>query len=89
MRWLRLEKAHLDPEPRTKLGKLLAESGLVHAMMDLSDGLAKDLAHISLASGVRSEIVAEDLPISKELAAAAASLGMAPIDLILKGGEYY
>ena len=88
-RWQSLEKAHLDPEPRTRLGRLLAESGFVHAMMDLSDGLATDLAHISLASGVRSEIRAGDLPISKELAAAAASLGMEPIDLALKGGEDY
>jgi thiamine-monophosphate kinase len=87
--WLSLKKAHLDPEPRTRLGKLLAESGLVHAMMDLSDGLATDLAHISLSSGVRSELVAGDLPVSKELAAAAASLGMLPIDLVLKGGEDY
>jgi thiamine-monophosphate kinase len=87
--WSRLKKAHLDPEPRTRLGRLLAESGFVHAMMDLSDGLATDLAHISLASGVRAEIVTEKLPISRELAVAAASLGMEPIDLALKGGEDY
>jgi thiamine-monophosphate kinase len=87
--WPRLEKAHLDPEPRTRLGKLLAESGLVHAMMDLSDGLATDLAHICLAGGVRSEISAVELPISKDLAAAVAYLGMVPVELALKGGEDY
>lgn len=87
--WPRLKKAHLDPDPRTRLGRLLAESGHVHAMMDLSDGLATDLAHICLASGVGSELVAGELPISKELAAAASYLGMEPIDLVLKGGEDY
>jgi len=87
--WLRLKKAHLDPQPRTWLGRLLATSGYVHAMMDLSDGLATDLAHICLASGVGSELVAGELPISKDLAAAAAYLGMVPIDLALKGGEDY
>ena len=87
--WLSLKKAHLDPQPRTRLGRLLATSGSVHAMMDLSDGLATDLAHICLASNVGSELVAGELPISKDLAAAAAYLGMVPIDFVLKGGEDY
>ena len=42
----RLYDAHLDPVARVELGKLLAQTGFVHAMMDLSDGLATDLAHI-------------------------------------------
>ena len=36
----RLVDAHLDPVPRCELGRRLAEDGLVHAMLDVSDGLA-------------------------------------------------
>ncbi|MCI5143795.1 MAG: thiamine-phosphate kinase, partial [Candidatus Electrothrix sp. ATG1] len=39
-------KAHLDPEARVELARSLARSGCVHAMMDLSDGLATDLSHL-------------------------------------------
>ena len=51
-KWQQLINAHLDPQPQVQLGKILAQSGLVHAMMDISDGLATDLAHICKESGV-------------------------------------
>ncbi len=56
--WQSLLKAHLDPEPELELGALLAASGMVSAMMDLSDGLATDLAHICRESGVGAEVAA-------------------------------
>jgi thiamine-monophosphate kinase len=87
--WPPLEKAHLDPEPRTRLGQLLAASGLVHAMMDLSDGLATDLAHLCAASRVGAEIDAGKLPISPDLAAAAEYFSVSSLELVLKGGEDY
>jgi thiamine-monophosphate kinase len=88
-RWPRLTGAHLDPHPRTRLGRLLATSGLVHAMMDLSDGLATDLAHMCAASHVGAGIEAVKLPISQDLAAASAYLSVSSLDLALKGGEDY
>jgi thiamine-monophosphate kinase len=81
--------AHLDPQPQVRLGAVLAESGLIHAMMDISDGLATDLAHICLASGVGAEVMAGAVPLSDELRRAADLLGLAPLSLALQGGEDY
>jgi thiamine-monophosphate kinase len=81
--------AHLDPQARTKLGRQLAASGLVHAMMDLSDGLATDLAHLCKESGVGAIIEADMLPKSSELTQGAALLGLDPLALMLSGGEDY
>jgi thiamine-monophosphate kinase len=72
-----------------ELGRILAESGLVHAMMDLSDGLATDLAHICTESGMAAEIFEEALPVSEQLKKAAAKLQKPVFDWVLKGGEDY
>ena len=87
--WQQLVKAHLDPEPELALGPLLAASGHVHAMMDLSDGLATYLAHLFAASGVGAEVMAEQLPLSPSLRAAADHFHCDPLDWALKGGEDY
>lgn len=88
-RWQDLVKAHLDPEAQVKMGRLLAASGLVHAMIDLSDGLATDLAHLCSESRVGAELYADRIPMSDELREAAASLNVSALDLALKGGEDY
>lgn len=87
--WRELCAAHLDPSPETALGRVLAASGLVNAMMDLSDGLATDLAHLCEESGVGAEIDAASLPVSDALLAAAESLGCEPMSWALSGGEDY
>lgn len=87
--WQELRSAHLDPSPETALGQVLAASGLVNSMMDLSDGLATDLAHLCEESGVAAEIDAASLPVSDDLRAAAESLGCDPIAWALGGGEDY
>jgi len=53
---------HLDFTPRVEEGIFLRESGLVHAMMDVSDGLATDLRHILKQSGVGAELNAHSIP---------------------------
>lgn len=88
-RWQQLIKAHLDPEALIELGNILASSGLVHAMMDISDGLATDLAHLCRESNVGAEIDQPLLPVSKHLKDAAAELDTAPYDWVLRGGEDY
>jgi thiamine-monophosphate kinase len=76
---------HFFPQPRIELGRALREKGLVSAMIDISDGLSTDLAHICEASGVGAEIEAEAVP--------RASVGKTahPVDLpvALHGGEDY
>jgi thiamine-monophosphate kinase len=57
---------HLDFEPRLTEASWLAEHFHIHAMMDLSDGLAGDLRHIVNASKAGAEILKSALPISRE-----------------------
>jgi len=78
-----LVKAFLDPAPRLKLGALLARRKLASAMIDLSDGLSVDLAHICRESGVGAEIEAARVPVSEALM----HFGRDPLDLALNGGE--
>jgi thiamine-monophosphate kinase len=56
---------HLDFEPRLTEARLLAENFSIHAMMDLSDGLAGDLRHILEASKVGAELLKSAVPISR------------------------
>ncbi len=53
---------HFFPEPRVELGRILREKGLASAMIDTSDGLSTDLAHICKESGVGAELEAEAIP---------------------------
>lgn len=56
---------HLDFEPRLAEARWLADHFLLHAMIDLSDGLAGDLRHILHASRVGAELLKSALPVSR------------------------
>ena len=60
-------RAHLAPIPRVEFGGALGESGLAGAMIDVSDGLTQDLAHICEASGVAAVIDYPEVPVSPSL----------------------
>ncbi len=53
----------LTPEPRVELGRRLFETGLVTAMIDLSDGLSGDLKHICDMSRVGASIELGSIPV--------------------------
>jgi len=53
---------HFFPEPRLEVGRVLREQGLASAMIDTSDGLSTDLAHICEESGVGAELWASAIP---------------------------
>jgi len=57
---------HLDFEPRLAEAHWLAAHFKIHAMLDLSDGLAGDLRHLVNAGKVGAEILKSALPISRE-----------------------
>jgi thiamine-monophosphate kinase len=79
----------LDPTPRTAAGIALAESELVTAMIDISDGILADFRHIAEQSGVGGIIRLEELPLSPQFRSAAAGFPSFPNSLILAGGEDY
>jgi len=93
---------HLYPEPRLTLGRRLRP--LVHAMIDISDGLSTDLAHLCEESHVAADLdeaslpihplalhraFADDLASKRKRALAAEELQSSPLALALHGGEDY
>jgi thiamine-monophosphate kinase len=56
---------HFWPDPRIEVGRFLRQKGLASAMIDISDGLSTDLAHICEESGVGAEIRADAIPLAR------------------------
>lgn len=84
-----LAARHLEFEPRLAEARWLAEHFAIHAMIDLSDGLAGDLRHILKASRVGAELLTSSLPISRaaKLASKAESSAKTPLLAALTDGE--
>jgi thiamine-monophosphate kinase len=83
-----LRRAHVLPEPCLAQGRALARVG-VHAMMDVSDGLALDARRLALASRARVEIDLDAVPPAPGLARVAAGAGLDADVLAATGGEDY
>ncbi|NPA25242.1 MAG: thiamine-phosphate kinase [Deltaproteobacteria bacterium] len=82
-----LRERHLRPRPRVELGAFLGTSGMVNAMLDVSDGLIADLGHLLSASGGwGAELEIENLPLSSA-AREALRAGMCDYPELLTGGE--
>ncbi|HME36004.1 MAG TPA: thiamine-phosphate kinase [Candidatus Sulfotelmatobacter sp.] len=76
---------HFYPEPRIDLGRILREKGLASAMIDTSDGLSTDLAHICEESGVGAELDATLIPRAR----VGKPAREVDLDFALHGGEDY
>ena len=84
-----LSGKHLEFEPRLIEARWLAQHFSVHAMLDVSDGLAGDLRHIMKASRVGVELLSTAIPISREARrkAKAESSAKPPLLAALTDGE--
>lgn len=78
-------QAHLHPEPRCRLGMALARRGLASAVIDVSDGFARDLGRLCDASGCGATIWEDCLPLVNLKETSDATL----LELGLYGGEDY
>jgi len=83
-----LLKAHFRPRARVKEALFLAKHGC-EALADISDGLARDMTNICLASGVGCLIEEEKLPLAKGVAEVAKLSGKTATTVALSGGEDY
>src|SRR5215469_10862907 len=57
--------SEFHPEPRVRVGRHLRQNGMADAMIDLSDGLSVDLAHICHESGAFAVIYAQKVPVAR------------------------
>jgi thiamine-monophosphate kinase len=82
-------RAQLDPAPPLSFARALGEHDIVHAAMDLSDGLSGDLAALCEASGVGAWLDPASLPLEPCAAAIEKEGGGDAFSLALHGGEDY
>ncbi|HEY5053087.1 MAG TPA: thiamine-phosphate kinase [Solirubrobacterales bacterium] len=83
-----LKKRQREPQPRLRAGRALALAGAT-AMIDLSDGLGADAAHLSAQSGVELRLAAGSLPLAEGVAEVAEAAGVDTARLTVCGGEDY
>ena len=81
-----LKSRYLIPQPRNAIIEALGKYAT--AAMDVSDGLAGDLAKLCRASGVTANILVERVPLS-DAARAASNREPALMETILTGGDDY
>src|SRR5829696_6672657 len=78
---------HLDFTPRVREALKLHESAALHAMIDLSDGLGRDLYHICEASRCGAVVFGDAVPVSDAARDLAARDGRPALDHALSDGE--
>ncbi len=77
----------LRPSPRVGWGIVLGEERLATSMIDISDGLSSDLAHLCEESNAGALIDASSLPIDRDVIKLCGRRALDPLMLALHGGE--
>jgi thiamine-monophosphate kinase len=80
---------HMTFTPRIREARDLAATGSVTSMIDLSDGLSRDLRHICRQSRVGAAITSSTIPIHGDAHALSARDSRTPLDHALNDGEDY
>jgi thiamine-monophosphate kinase len=81
-----LVEAHRRPDVPYAAGPAAAGLGAT-SMIDISDGLLGDLAHVAAASGVAIDVRRDAFEVPPQMRDAAGALGVDPYTWILTGGE--
>jgi len=84
-----LVKLHIRPEPPVKLGVALGKSKLVHAMMDLSDGISKDARTLCYENRLGVELSLDGLKIPGDMMELSREFNISWQEWALHGGEGY
>ena len=81
-----LRRRYARPEPRLALAGALRDHAL--AAMDISDGLAKDLARLCAASGCAARVRFADVPLSPAAAKRSPPTRLSPGCIVAGGDDY-
>ena len=81
--------SHSSPEPRVELGRAIASHRLASSMIDISDGLSRDLMNLCRESRKGAQLLKHRIPISEAVLHLAAEAGEDPYQFALHGGEDY
>lgn len=77
----------LRPQARVGWGIVLGEDHFATSMIDISDGLSSDLAHLCRESGVGAMIQSEAIPVDQNVIQLCGRRALDPLALALHGGE--
>ena len=80
---------HMTFAPRITLARELATAGAVTSMIDLSDGLSRDVRHLCEQSGVGAKILSHLVPIHEDAQAEFRRDRRSPLEHALHDGEDY
>ncbi len=80
---------HVEPTPRLKVGRMLAERGIASSMIDVSDGLFRDLGKLTSEHGLGAEVSLGSIPLSPGFLSLCAGFSEDGYRLALSGGEDY
>ncbi|HUN65982.1 MAG TPA: thiamine-phosphate kinase [Bacteroidota bacterium] len=83
-----LEK-HFMPRPRFDIAGFFSERIRVHAMIDISDGLASEIHHICSESGVGAALYERSIPVDLVTQHIAGEFSESPLLYALYGGDEY